>query len=529
MTSQLDSVSEACKSVSRQVQEAYKNLHIHYIIHHSGQRREALAMAAQEILHHPAAETALHMMQKVRKSEDSAMLGTSVATRHMFFGLASQEMLLSLCTINLEQFRTFKEAQRFAWHLAWHAIDAHMYHDKPENRIGQPQIILRRRNALEMAGANLRADAFSAVMSALNGDLSAIRGIGVTRGLNALQTRSLHNPEFYPFVLAKEATDFAAQDLLRQSPPKKQYVPLALRAASDIGRMIDNESLRHWLAFSEPAQDMAWRGFSPEDILGAAINTSDNTLVRATGHLVADLTGIKATMIMDAKSVYSPFSDDTLNEKLHDKTVESVFEDVIAQGIKQRSADPFLRTANRQNESLTEGNILGWCASALQSAGKVYQRALETGNEESEDTIRREFEGERKSTSWKDLRTVGKEIIHENRQGNIVTLGKLEKIVGDDKAFASIRRAIITTTRDPEYQQKLEAARDLSMDNAPRPTAAPEVAPRAAPSTPAPSRAAMPGLGGGGGGRSGGLRTAPPPQTDKAATGKADQQDQTGR
>ena len=63
--------------------------------------------------------------------------------------------------------------------------------------------------------------------------------------------------------------------------------------------------------------------------------------------------------------------------------------------------------------------------------------------------------------------------------------------------------------------------------HAPRPAATPEVGPRIAPSAPAPSRVAAPGFGPGGGSNrsSAGVRTAPPPQTDKAA-GAGDQQDQ---
>lgn len=522
MTSQLDTVSEACRAVSRQIRETYRNLHIHFIVHHGGQRREALAMSAQEILSHPAAETALHMLQKVRKSEDSSILGTTVATRHMFFGLVSQDAILSLCTINLEQFQTLKDAQRYAWHLAWHAIDAYMFHNQPENRFDKPEVILRRRNAIEMAGANLRADTFSAIISALQGDLSAIRGIGTGRALSALQTRSLHNPEFYPFVLAKESCDFAVQEFLRTAPSKRKHVMLALRTASDIGRMIDNESLRHWLAFSEPAQDMAWRSFSPEDILGAAVNTSDNTSVRAIGHLVAELTGVQPTSVLNAKSIYSPFTDDAFNERLHEKAVQSVFEDVIAQGIRQRSADPFIRTANSQNESLTEGQILGWCAAALQTAGKVYQRALESGNHDYEISLRREFEGERKLTSWKELRSIGKDVIHEYRQGNIVTLGRLEQICGSDKALSSIRRAIIATTKDPQYQRKLNAAREIMPEAMPRP-AGPEAAPRTSPNIPAPTRAAAPSIGMG---RSGSIPASTVVQATKTASQNT--QDQTG-
>ncbi len=494
MTSQLETVTDACRQISRQVRESYRNLHIHFIVHRSGQRKEALAMAAQEILAHPAAETALHMLQKIKRSDESMVLGTAVARRPLFLGLASQDSILSLCTLNLEQFESLKEAKRYAWHLAWHAIDALQFHSLPDNRAtALSDIIVRRRNTLEMASANLRADTFSAVISVLNNDVSASKALASLRGTNALRTRSLHNPEFYPFALALEAVDFAIQDLVRRAPSKRRYIQAAMKVASNIGLMIDTESLRQWLAFSEPSQDMAWRGFSPEEILGAAVNTSENTSVRATGYLVSEITGIQPRSIAETGNIYSPFADNIFNAQLHEKAVHSIFEDVIAQGVRQGTAEPFTTVANRQNESLTEGNILGWCASALQAAGKAYERSLEYGHE-AEVIARKEFEGEQKAINWSSLRSLGREIVHEYRQGNMVTLSRVEQLCADDKALTSVRKAVVGTMRDPHYQRKLNAAMDINAELRPQP--AMENAPRQRPSVPAPARA--PSLGGDG-------------------------------
>ncbi len=494
MTSQLETVTEACRQIARHVREHYRNLHIHYIVHRSGQRKEALAMAAQEIIVHPAAETALHMLQKVRRSEESAVIGTAIARKPLFLGLASQDSILSLCTINLEQFENLKDVRRYAWHLAWHAIDAVLYYHHPDNRAAQlSDVIVRRRNALEMAGANLRADTFSAIVSALGGDSQASSALAKMRGLSALRTRSLHNPEFYPYILAKEATDFAIRDLLKRSPSRRRFIPLAMKNTANIGLMIDNDMLRQWLSFSEPAQDMAWRGFPPEDVLGAAVNTSENTSVRAMGYLLSEITGIQPRAAGQGDgSGYSPYADDKFNAELHEKAISSIFEDLIGQGIRQGSADPFIFAANQQNESLTEGQILGWCASALQAAGRAFARGLEYGHE-AEDIARREFHGERTAVSWGSLRKLGRSIVNEYRHGHMVTLSRVEQLCADDKALSSIRKAVAGTMRDPNYQRKLNAAMDINAELRPQPRQ--EKTPRNAPSTPVPANVPSPGGG----------------------------------
>ena len=487
MSLQMESVAHMCRLVSRQVKESFRNLDIHFIVHHEGQRREALAIAAQEIAGHPAAETALHLLSRLRKSEESSVLGTAVAHRRLFFGLASRDSVLSLCTVNLDQFEALQNARRAAWHLAWHAIDAMQFQAAPANRSGrESEIIVRRRNALEMANANMRADAFAAAISTLHGDENAVDRVAIIRGLNSLKTQSFHSPEFFPFVLAKEATDCAVQQAVRHSPSKRQMIPVALKIASNIGRTIDASGLRQWLAFSEPAQDMAWRGFTREEILGAAINTSEDTYVRATGYLIAEITGIRPHSIMSVRDRYSPFADETFNKQLHGKAIQTVFDDVIAQGLQQHSAEPFTRVANMQNELLTEGQTIGWCAAALQAAGRAYQSALDAGSEPVA-SARREFEGGNKAMGWDTLCDLGKKIVKQCRSGQMVTMSGLEQLCADDKRFNGIRRSVQSTLRDASYQRKMNAAHDLNV-NMPRPTAPEPAAPAYAP--------AAPGLGG---------------------------------
>lgn len=207
MPMQIETVLQVCHQISRQIGDSFKQLTVHYIVHHEGQRVEALGLAGQEVLHHPAAQTALHLLTRARHSEESTLVGVAVARKPVLFGLASHDTVLALCSINIDQYTNVKEARRHACHLAWHAIDALEYGNDPDNVVGSSrEVLIRRRGVLDLASANIRADIFAAVLGALQGDRDAVRKIGQGRAVNALQTMPNHNPENYPYIIAMEAT-----------------------------------------------------------------------------------------------------------------------------------------------------------------------------------------------------------------------------------------------------------------------------------------------------------------------------------
>lgn len=494
MTLQLDVVSKTCQAITRQIRENFKSLTTHFVIHHDGQRNEALGVTAQEIIHHPAAETAMRLMQQARLNEDSSLLGTAVARRNIFLGLAWRDDLLALCTLNIDRLDNMKEVIRQSWHLGWHTIDAHAYHQNPGTR-GEMErgIIVRRRGAMQMARANLQADVFSVIMCAFQGDIDAIKRTAQMRALNALTPRSTHMPEFYPYVIAMDATQFSFGTYGGKSPSRKSMIPAALKIAREVDKSLNDDAVMNWFSFCEPAQDMAWRGFSKEDILSTSINTSPDTHTRTTGHLVQDITKIKPSSFIDIREIYSPYADDDVNEKLHQKLIEQIFEDVIAKGISQHSPDPFIRLANKQNEELSEGRILGWCAPALQAAGKIFEKC-EEGSHRTEHLVRTEWLSHKDDVKWDTLTEIGNKVVQHQRDGEIVTLSRLTEIAGEDRAARAIKNSVEATIKDPEYQNRLEHLNAPTVATpAPRGPSA-KAAPRMA-AAPAYSGPAAPGLG----------------------------------
>lgn len=501
---QVDNLNRACIGITKEIKTVYKNLLVHYVVHREGQRSEAIAKSLNNIRAHPAADTAKHILRKQVKSHESTVLGTAVARQHIFFGLATQDSVITICTLNLDQFESISAVKQHAYHQAWHAIDAYKFHADPHNRTGaSKEVIVRRRNILDVGLANLKADIFAAIVSAFAGDVGAITKIAKSRGVDALERRSLHSPERYPYALGVESCKFAFGQIRNKSLPQKRIIPMAFKLADEVGQTFDADTLKNWIAFSDPAQEMAWRGHDPEEILSAAIYTSIDTQVRSTGHLVADLTGIKPSSIFDQKSEYSPFADESYNESLHRKAVVKAFEDVIAQGIHANSDLPFLEYANKQNDALTDGHVIGWCASALQKAGEAYREAMEAGLS-PEEAARKGFNNELHVVSWGAIEGLGKKVIKSKRRGDVLSMNKLHEIASEDDAFKGLRDSIEKTISDPAYVEGLKDAGKLSPSEPSGPRGpvldkAPEIKGAAikgpGPSGPAPAAPKAPGMG----------------------------------
>ena len=505
----LDILQDICNLATKQVQDLYPDVDLMFIPHEPGQFHEVVALSEHEILRHPAAKVAQAILEKNIHRDMSSFLGMAVHRQVKWMGLASQENILALFNLNTESFETAKDARRTVYHLAWHAIDLLEIRNMPEYatkfRTGP---MIPKRSPMNFARLNLQADAFSSVMCSLLGEEDTIDTLARMRAMDAVGPVHERRAEDYPFVIAVEATKYAYESILELKPQRPKFMPYARQIAIEIGHTFDDASIRNWWGFSEPAQDMAWRNFSPESILSCAINTSEDPFVRATGHLVSDIVEITPLPSSQLGPSYNAFLSAQQNGTLHREVAEKTFADAIAKGMKEESGRPLVVAANEQNEHLAEGNIIGWCANALQAAARAFDSAMSSGISPLQ-AARMEFEGTKDIPGWETLKQIGEDIVGQKRTGFAVTMGSVAEICNQQPAFAPMLNSIRFTMQDPSYVQKLEQANDLAIRApGPAPAAAPTVAPAspapkaAAPVTPAysaPVFASGPGMGMGGG------------------------------
>lgn len=521
MVLQTDAVQQNCRSISRQVRDHMRTLNLSFIVHHSGQHLEALSLASQELLTHPAAEAALHILKKPSRNEQSGLLGIVTWRESLFFGLASRTSAMALNTLNIDDFSSLRDVRAHAWHDAWYALNLMGMRNRPRhNNSVKDSIMLPDLDEMIKTSWNLRADVFSAIMSGLNGDKHAIHHLAHARSEAALKRNPGHTPEYYPFPIAMEATVSAYAQMMRHPPSKRRQIAAALKIAETVGNTYDELALQQWIYFCKPAQDMAWRGDPAPLIIGAAVSTSQDTYVRATGFLVSEILQIKPTSIINVQEHYSPFAEERYNKRLHETMMERTFQNAVSAGLSDASANPFLDAANKQNQRLVDGHILGWCAAALQAAGRAFENAIASGSKTPDQAARREFDFNREKTTWDSLRDLGENIVEHYRRGETVTFGDILDFCGRSSALAGVSNAVAFTMKDPGYLKKLDIANDLSPSNIPAP--APAAAPKApAPAMPAPAMPA-PGMGGGSARpvqqRPIQQRTPPPDEDDKQDT-----------
>jgi hypothetical protein len=503
----IDSVENACSLIARQVQDVYNDLTMHFIVHSKGQMNERIALSEHEVIRHPAGDTARAILKKIPKTDHSSFLGMAVALQKSFFGLSSKDNVLALFNINVDNYTDIRDAKTHLYHLAWHAIDLMDIRKRPEyRRKFKSGPMIPKRSPMNLAKANLQADAFAAVMQGLNGDTEALDMLAVLRGKNALIQLSEQRAEDYPYIIALEAAQFAYSELERNKIARSKYIETARHISIEVGYTFDEASIKQWWAFSEPAQDMAWRGYTAEEILGAAVFTSENPYVRATAYLVSEVTKVDPLPSHDITHAYNPFANQEKNKLLHREIMQATFEEAINLGGDEESARALLNAANAQNENLTEGRILGWCATALQAAAKAFESALDNGGSPLQ-AARKEFDGVKAKLDWDAIKDLGDAIVAQRRQGYTVTMGNIAEICNENPAFAPVLGSIKLTLNDPGYVQKLQASNDFKLNPAapapkgpapqgPAPkmqgpaVSGPMVGPSAAPQAP--------GLGGGG-------------------------------
>lgn len=492
-------LQEICHTAAGQVRELYPELEMLFIHHINGSLQEIIEAGEHGASGHPASKAAISILEKHSRRDGSSFLGMAIDRQAKWLGLSYKDRVLGLANVNHDEFQTAKEARRSIYHIVWHAIDLAEVRKRPEyaNKFRSGPMIPKR-SPLNMSRLNLQADVFAAVMSGLMGEENSIDILAKQRAIDSLNPIHARRAEDYPFVIAVESAKHAYKKLIAINPPKNKFMFYARQLAMAVGQTFDDGSIRQWWAFSEPAQDMAWRSFSKDIILGCAVNASEDPFVRATGHLVSELSEITPVSSMFLSTSYNAFINQEHNQTLHREMIEKAFEEAIAKGAAQESGQPLIVAANQQNEDLAEGRILGWCANALQAAGRAFENALSSGISPVQ-AARLEFEGTKNTSNWDSLRKIGDDIIEQKRKGFGTTLGTVAEICSQNPLFSPILNSIKVTMKDPSYMRKLDIANDLSVGKpafapaGPAP-AAPKAAPTIAPTTVA--APAGPSLGG---------------------------------
>lgn len=459
----LDALKAKANALAEEVKAQNDGLTIMYAVHHQNQLENTLHIMEDLILQHPAGHMARSILKRKRSPlEPSTFMGLSASQSRSWLGLQQSTSMLAIISINVDQYENFDHALYDLYHQTWHGIEIAELCLRPEmlERL-QIKPMIPKRNPLSEAKANLRGDVFTALMLAAEGYDDAIERLAKHRAKQVLERVPQAKPENYPFILASEAAAYAYHDVFYTFDADTPRIERCRNITTGISDSTTDDQIRQWWRFCEPAQDMAWRGYDQSAILGAALHTCEDPYVRAIAHQMVNMTGIVPLRLEKLQTEYNPFVRLHINTESHLTMVEETFQVVLAQGIEQESGKPFLAAANTQNRDLTQGRFMGWCAMALQAAGKAFESARKSGKI-PEQAAHLEFESYRESTPIDGLERMCKDIIRKQRDGEIVTLDQIPVLAREIGNMETIIESVTQTLEDPGYRQTLDTVYELT-------------------------------------------------------------------
>lgn len=439
-----EAATRLCNQIARDVNAHKEFLTIRYVLHRDGQRKEALKLALSDLAGHVPA----HLLKAFRNSlsydfddnDPSAILGAFVQAKNIFFGISSRMQCLALCSINLDEAGTTADVGRIALHQAWHLlnfIDGDVV-DETVTTFYPPHNILTHgddRRAL----ANLKADIFSVAALSFFKQGNLIRSLAHAQSLRALSPVGAEDAMNCLFPVAAEVVELAVGQALLKPMSQKRIIAETLRLTKCVVMTL-GDNIDIWREFVASAQMMAWRGYSPSEILESAILSGSNTKTRLFGHILSDNTDIVVKKMPDERHIHSAFTPESYNAILHYNACLSVFAEALTACIENGNADAMRRLARLQNSRLVAGHVLGWCAQALWSAANAFDQ--EKDMRQKELSARDVFKREQSKMAWDGLNVIAAHVVSCKRKGLSLEKSIILDFCGDDASYTQVCGAL---------------------------------------------------------------------------------------
>lgn len=431
------------------------------ILYHSGQKQDIIDQTLHQLQNHPCARSAKRLLSAAEnKTEQHGFIGLAYGTETSLFGFKVKQMFMGLIALNLDHIKSTEDALYHFYHAVGHALDTLNFIEKNKVKLAAHDfILLPKRNQLSTSRSNLRADIFTSFMLQPHLSDNSVDWLARLRAFNAVKAQTYNRPEDYPFPIALDVAKIALQKAEQKNEKNIKYLhDLATR----VTQTFDKNAVAAWLGFSAPAQNLAWNGYDEQTILGLAVHTSPNPLIKATGHMVADIINITPHPNANADDHYNPFIGRDANRYHHIKRAEENFEIALIHALETDSAEPLIRTAHNQNEDLLTGKVIGWCAHALQAAGNAFSIAKDRGIEPDQAT-RMMFDGQKNLPDWNGLQDLNHFVHAKRRQGFAVTMDDLSAWCKRHTDMAVVIESLDITMRDPAYGHKIAMANEMPM------------------------------------------------------------------
>lgn len=447
-----------CNVIRRQVQSAYPDLRLFFVVHKENERAHTYIREKHSISDHPC----LHNLQIHLETSDFAhkLLNQNntefslIARQNSpgFAGLFKKDNYLALCFVNSDRFETEETLKNHIYHIVWHAIALYknfIAKNNPRNKDDNDQYFSYQDNIIKSALSqsaiyeqNLFADIFSSTLQTLDGSEQAVKKLFMQRIEDTLHKNKGVKAENYPFPACLEQVEFAHKHSLKELSSYKNSILKAAAFTEDFIKSYDSSVINQWHDFAYPAQRMAWANHPPEVILGAALFTGEKTHIQSIADMISEHAHISSKNIIDLQD-YNPFTVHDVNKRVHLRLCETITKKAIDQAFMFRDYKKLVKEAVQKNEELASGRTLGWCAFTLYSASKIFKHA---GNETPPNELRTQIETEVKKTiselPWEVLAEFSVLLFKEIRELGELSLSRIKELASQDDKYIHIYAAL---------------------------------------------------------------------------------------
>lgn len=456
-----------CNVIRRQIEPNFPDLSLYFIVHEEDKKHRAIIQETDSLLEHPAGQKVLSYIQNSKDKDitDNQSRFVCIGEHHDpgFLGFFRTRATIALLFLNADRFDTQDDLRNHVLHMTWHALalyeDFYKDHDPTKkekkgtsykrNKEDQKHIAKKRyslQNGViltdidtnEFYHRNLMADIFSSSLQYLQGREDCIKALALYRMRDTLFPKIGFPAERYPFPVSLETLLFHFSESMKNKNKNIKPVTQAINITKEIGATFTIPSIKQWRAFCLPAQEMAWCGFDPETILGAAIYTNENTYVRSIADMVAENMNIKPRMLTTLND-FNPFTEMELNFRQHNKNLNERFASLISKIRAPEDSIIFLREAHRQNRKLSEGNPVGWAAHAFLASAQTIEKTDPRQFAKIKPITQTVFEQELKKINWEDIRMFARQIFRLRRDGHTITPEKIMEISDKENKLQPIK------------------------------------------------------------------------------------------
>ncbi len=453
-------LKSTCANISDNIRAIFPSLNLHFLIAPSGQKQDAISNVLGKLNGHPAFNEAFQVLKAWGSSdnEETSFLGLSEGQENIVFSFKTRPKTLAFIAVNASLYKELYQAIQAIHFQMSIFLDTYADHlKKPMDINGN--VFFHKTTQLAACRINLKSDIYSILQLLREGQYDSPITLARQRSLDTLTPQSHYNPEEFAFPIALDVIQYTVEKQISSTVTTRSPSPLLsqYQLAGQIADCFDNDNLQSWIQFTNSCQTMAWSGFTPSQILGAAINTSTNPFIKALGHMLAELTNLAPTEESHLPLGYNPFLAEEINKIRHDRTCEETFEMIMYHVMEADSHLPLLRVANNQNEALLKGKISGWCANALHASAKAYMGAKDRGIPPIQ-AARLEFQSAHSQSNWKLLMQVGQYVINMSRQDAPPNLNDLFKWLSQQPDSKHMSTSLNITIMDPQYTGSFDTA-----------------------------------------------------------------------